>query len=545
MTSRIDRFDQNTLVSIMSFADNTHATSVCRSFCRAMQEAMRRVACEIALTQNVVVQNHDWDEDAPEKLQNLCERRSVQVEEEIVTRESEFSKRSLRALWGKILELKEAALQEPVEGVRRARICRLLSFLEGRLNLENAEGRLRGKALVEEMEKFIASERTADIFCEITRHEAQMSSAQRLAALHAWQKEAVAFDGMYRQLFSMRGDLERGHFSRKRFIAQAELVTYAEQRKDGDMFIFWEEIWRRFTGLGINVVNIPRTAAEIRAWLRAPVNSAALDQVTALRFYYLHHLPPEIGRLRNLESLTCIGGFPFGQLSTLPQELGELRNLTRLDLERNEFDTIPPVVCQLESLTVLRCNGNRLQDLPEEITQIDHLGYISLCNTNFLTIPEVISRMPHLSLIELSNAQVHELPDFLTRHQNRPDIGLVGNPIPVLPDAIFRHNEHFLSFFHEDLLQIAHLNLTRENLTQIPFRLWFKENVRIPSIPYLDWHPADPANFLDCIRFGINIQIVFLNYLPIFLINLLLYEVVEPVVTFVRDRLGYDRLVRV
>ena len=78
----------------------------------------------------------------------------------------------------------------------------------------------------------------------------------------------------------------------------------------------------------------------------------------------LTELPPEIGKLTQLEVLTLgkwiekenktIGN----RLTSLPQEIAALENLRELSLVDNAFDVFPEEACNISSLTKLDFSKN-------------------------------------------------------------------------------------------------------------------------------------------------------------------------------------------
>jgi Leucine-rich repeat (LRR) protein len=60
----------------------------------------------------------------------------------------------------------------------------------------------------------------------------------------------------------------------------------------------------------------------------------------------LSALPPEVGRLTNLERLDLTGN----QLTSLPPEVGRLTNVRTLDLGRNRLTAFPSPVLELNNL---------------------------------------------------------------------------------------------------------------------------------------------------------------------------------------------------
>lgn len=95
-----------------------------------------------------------------------------------------------------------------------------------------------------------------------------------------------------------------------------------------------------------------------------------------LVYNHLETLPPEIGRLRNLEHLDV----SFNQLTELPEEIGMLTNLKQLLLFNNHIQTLCYELGFLYKLDILGVYGNPLeQGQRDKITEggtrklIEHL----------------------------------------------------------------------------------------------------------------------------------------------------------------------------
>ena len=89
-------------------------------------------------------------------------------------------------------------------------------------------------------------------------------------------------------------------------------------------------------------------------WPRGLTLNGGMDPV------WLDYLPPEIGKLTNLEILNV----DFNNLTTLPPEIGNLTNLTNLDMSNNYLTELPPEIGNLTNLTDLELGINPLTALP-------------------------------------------------------------------------------------------------------------------------------------------------------------------------------------
>ena len=119
-------------------------------------------------------------------------------------------------------------------------------------------------------------------------------------------------------------------------------------------------------------------------------------------------IPPEIVNLSNLNRLTLYSNQLTG---SIPSELGSLINLTTLQLSHNQFTgSIPPEIGNLNNLTHLYLNnhenspGELTGSIPAEIGNLINLERLELSNQQFTgSIPPEIGNLINLERLELSN----------------------------------------------------------------------------------------------------------------------------------------------
>jgi internalin A len=104
----------------------------------------------------------------------------------------------------------------------------------------------------------------------------------------------------------------------------------------------------------------------------------------------LTSLPPEIGRLTNLQTLNLSGN----GLTSLPPEIGRLTNLRTLYLDGNGLTSLPPEIVQLTNLRTLYLSGNRLTSLPATLAPLLRSGLVLRLLGNPLAdpLPELFER---------------------------------------------------------------------------------------------------------------------------------------------------------
>jgi len=174
----------------------------------------------------------------------------------------------------------------------------------------------------------------------------------------------------------------------------------------------------------------------------------------------LTELPPEIGKLTNLEvlaidnnSLTSLPS-EFGnlinlqrlrlgrnKLSKLPDTFNKLKNLKSLELSSNQFVSIPYEILELPNITQLYLSANRLESLPSEIRNLSKLK-IFFINANRLSgVPREIKELRNLTALYLNSNQITRLPPEIQSLTNLFTLNLKGNPLPIPFDIVGRTDE--------------------------------------------------------------------------------------------------------
>jgi internalin A len=120
----------------------------------------------------------------------------------------------------------------------------------------------------------------------------------------------------------------------------------------------------------------------------------------------LKELPPDIIKLRNLESLIL----NKNQIHTLPRELFELENLQTLSLEGNEIQQIPIEIAKLKNLRTLNLSCNQLEELPLEIGELVNLETLDLTRNKLEELPLEIGRLENLSQISVDRNKIKNIP---------------------------------------------------------------------------------------------------------------------------------------
>lgn len=230
--------------------------------------------------------------------------------------------------------------------------------------------------------------------------------------------------------------------------------------------------------------------------------------------------------------------------------------LEREHLILNDMDDLPDAITYVKELSDLRINSTanslfHLVDLPEAMIDLTSLRTLVLSKQTFTEIPSVLGRMHQLNLLEFEENQreIRIFPEEVARKQFG---GFWG----------------YLEYVFADAGKIPHYaGLPRENFTHVPFFYLFREYC---SIPYFPMSALMEESFFlvekqfKTFSFSLTWLLTTLAYLPsfsvlyvlsgicvwlnapIFLVNLFLNLIVEPIISCVRVHLmGWDPLVRI
>jgi len=140
----------------------------------------------------------------------------------------------------------------------------------------------------------------------------------------------------------------------------------------------------------------------------------------------LSTLPPEIGKLTQLKTL-LVG---HNQLTALPSEIGQLSQLEELYIgsKENQFTGLPPEIGQLSRLRVLDCSFGYLRVLPSEIGKLTNLTHLALNNNQLISIPPEIGQLTQLRTLTLaSNSRLTTIPHQIERLPNLRTLTVSGD----------------------------------------------------------------------------------------------------------------------
>lgn len=206
-----------------------------------------------------------------------------------------------------------------------------------------------------------------------------------------------------------------------------------------------------------------------------------IDQVDSLDFSNvgLIKIPKNVFKCKNLNTLILYEN----QLKSLPKEIGQLKKLKLLDLFNNELISLPEEIGQLNSLVNLDLRGNKFSK--QEIEKIKRLlpncnifvedqGYE---NNPSLIFSQATAEYQKLGLpieqwilqidsLNLSNQELTQIPVEVFECKNLKKLYLDFNQINILPEPIGR------------LQQLEVLELSINNLNEIPESIGKLKNLK-------------------------------------------------------------------
>ena len=217
-------------------------------------------------------------------------------------------------------------------------------------------------------------------------------------------------------------------------------------------------------------------------------------------------IPPQIGKLRNLEKLDCsenrirrlppdIAGLTqlkeliltHNNFKQLAKEIGMLKNLQRLDLQKNLFCTLQPDIFKLTQLKELNLEENECKQLPKEIGMLVSLQRLNLKKNRFSTLPHELFKLVELIELDLSNNRLLAIPPEIANLRQLVELKLSGNNSAYIPKEISLLTR-LLRIYVDEIQQVEICNLTNlEELvcikyTRIPDEICKLTKLRIFSI---------------------------------------------------------------
>lgn len=174
-------------------------------------------------------------------------------------------------------------------------------------------------------------------------------------------------------------------------------------------------------------------------------------------------IPPDIGHLRHLKSLTTWGvrylpdtlalchhlehlDLSYCEFPTLPRSVGELHKLKRLDLSRTPLEELPLWLMQLP-LEVLYWEGShpnmsqhrtqpRIQQIRESWCGLTELRELYLSYQHIIDVSANVRKLTNLVRLDLSYNGLDELPEEIGTIPNLQELYLSGNQLTHLPTSL-------------------------------------------------------------------------------------------------------------
>lgn len=290
----------------------------------------------------------------------------------------------------------------------------------------------------------------------------------------------------------------KGSYSRARFERGAALLVEDAQEQDRNL----ERAWRGRFACGMawalmlnpNAPGVPQTANEIRTYLDAHADEAAILFVSSL------------------------------------------------DLRGMELTGIPPEVEKFPMIFQLSCHHNRIHNVPQEILNLRHLQYLSLDSNRFDRVPEVCLRYKGSTSFSDNPISVYseEMYDQKFSWQN-----WLGRPFNDYNDAACCGFAYLFGAFRFAQGHVIGL----PSLKEIPFALWLRNKLVISSpMMHLGNNPEQDLKWLpDFIKWTFLFACAGIAMLIspfLWVLNQFLSLVVVPIATKVRELLGYGRMIK-
>lgn len=314
---------------------------------------------------------------------------------------------------------------------------------------------------------------------------------------------------------------ERGSYALRRFEKVEPIIASVDKEQEVNLTKIW--LGSRFPGAdtyargigqslpGLLGPRAPQTVEQIRAWLNDPAHQPLLDTITHLSLCDLGitALPFELVKCRRLERLLIHSNY----IRELPAWVDQFTELKALDLDSNRFDQIPPALLRM----------------PQLLQGVGGTG-------GYLTLP--------------NNCKVltEEVYDFCFTWEH-----WLGRPFDY--PAIYPDQRWWIKYAYlfgdkpeNRVYGEGYIRIEKYDLQEIPFALWLREELRLDNyviniIDKFAWRPSDSC-YDQTLYTLILVSVIFFGIL-IWPINRFLSLAVVPIVTKIRELLGWGRMIRI
>ncbi|RJQ27480.1 leucine-rich repeat domain-containing protein [Candidatus Parcubacteria bacterium] len=179
-----------------------------------------------------------------------------------------------------------------------------------------------------------------------------------------------------------------------------------------------------------NAEAVPCTDPKVYTDLKDALNNA--NKVCILNIKGVSSLPPEIGKLKRVTSITLEGN----QIPELPKEIVQLRNLQQLNLRYNKLTKLPKGFSKLNNLTNLNLEGNQLGNPPEEIWELKNLKSLNLALNKMTVLSPKVGSLTSLAELQLWGNQITEVPPAIGNLTGLIILNMDGNALTKLPPEV-------------------------------------------------------------------------------------------------------------
>jgi len=166
----------------------------------------------------------------------------------------------------------------------------------------------------------------------------------------------------------------------------------------------------------------------------------------------LKHLPAAFGSLTNLKELNICG---LEALEELPPELGNLKNLESIVIDNgNGYQmniSLPETIAGLEKLKVLRLYGAfdasgimenekgepiKAKKLPQALGALHNLEVLDIGRNGLDEVPPQVASLAKLVTLNLDYNGIRKLPEFVGNLKNLKNLTINCNGGTILPDSL-------------------------------------------------------------------------------------------------------------
>ena len=294
-----------------------------------------------------------------------------------------------------------------------------------------------------------------------------------------------------------------------------------------DSVYFYQVMTQDYWGL-TSYSNVVKGDYQVKIWEEeySIVQTRIIDLTSKKLF---GKIPPEFGKLLNLEILLLQNNFLTGDL---PEELWDLRKLRVLNISKNQFGgkipvdihkanaiqeiwfannnfdgNIPHQIFTLKNLTHINLSSNNLSgNVSEAISNCEQLVYLNLYDNNLMgSIPEEIGQLKSLEFLSLGKNQLTgEIPPEIAGASKLESIALFENQlIGSIPIEIMELKHlKYLGLFDNQLMgrvsnqifdksELSYLRLNNNKLEKVNYDSLCKSGYDWDNSIYFDLSDND------------------------------------------------------